>query len=170
MSTESLFVESSYLIARPPHALTRSHTIPTTRPPSPPPRIQGEGSIDAGGPFRDCISHLCAELQPKQEEAAEDVAGALPGSVRFILPLLRPSANAGFAISSAVSSGHLIAAEKGGWTLNPGASSRLELSMFAFLGKLQGYRYISCESCSPFDLLPLTYSSSRRVISHRQVS
>lgn len=69
----------------------------------------GEGSIDAGGPFRDSITHLCNDLQDT------------------MLPLFVPCANAqGFGDN------------QDAWMPSPAAVSSLHLSMLAFVGKLMG--------------------------------
>jgi len=70
---------------------------------------EGEGGTDAGGVFRDSVSHICSEMQSD------------------ILPLFIPCPNSrGFGENQ----------EK--WVPNPGAKSSLQLSMFAFVGKLMG--------------------------------
>lgn len=69
----------------------------------------GEGSIDAGGPFRDSITHMCSELSST------------------MLPIFVPCANAqGFGEN------------QDAWLPSPGARSSLHLSMLAFVGKLMG--------------------------------
>jgi len=69
----------------------------------------GEGGQDAGGLFRDCISHLCSDLMSDS------------------LPLFVPVPNAsGFGEN------------QDAWVPNPSATSSLHLSMFRFVGKLMG--------------------------------
>ncbi|PRP87156.1 putative HECT E3 ubiquitin ligase [Planoprotostelium fungivorum] len=69
----------------------------------------GEGGTDAGGLFRDCISHICIDLHSNH------------------VPLFIPCPNAkGFGDNQ----------EK--FVPNPGATSTLQLSMFSFVGKLMG--------------------------------
>jgi len=72
--------------------------------------FEGEGSQDAGGPFRESIAHLCADLQSSH------------------LDLLIPCANSkgGFGDNQ----------EK--WVPNPSRTSSLDLSMYAFIGKMMG--------------------------------
>jgi len=69
----------------------------------------GEGGTDAGGLFRDCISHLCADLHSPH------------------VPLFIKCPNA---------QGYGDNQEK--YVPNPGANSTLQLSMFSFVGKLMG--------------------------------
>jgi len=70
---------------------------------------EGEGGTDAGGLFRDSISHVCSELMSKA------------------LPLFIPCPNAkGFGDNQNV------------FIPNPGCTSSVQLSMFAFVGKLMG--------------------------------
>lgn len=67
----------------------------------------GEGGQDAGGLFRDCVSHICADLQSPH------------------VPLFIKCPNAsGFGNNQ----------EK--YVPNPSATSSLHLSMYAFVGKL----------------------------------
>ena len=71
--------------------------------------LAGENSIDAGGPFRDSITHLCNDLQDT------------------MLPLFVRCANAqGFGDN------------QDSWMPSPAAVSSLHLSMLAFVGKLMG--------------------------------
>ncbi len=71
--------------------------------------FSGEGGQDAGGLFRDSISHACSDLQSPY------------------VPLFIPCPNSrGFGDNQ----------EK--WVPNPAASSSLQLSMYSFVGKLMG--------------------------------
>ncbi len=69
----------------------------------------GEGGRDAGGLFRDCISHICSDLQSSW------------------VPLFIPVPN---------SKGYGENQEK--WIPNPLSLTSLHLSMYAFVGKLMG--------------------------------
>jgi hypothetical protein len=70
----------------------------------------GEGGTDAGGLFRDSVSHICNDLQSAH--------------VPLFLPC--PNAKAAFGYNQ----------EK--FVPNPACTSSLHLSMFAFVGKLMG--------------------------------
>jgi len=68
---------------------------------------EGEGGTDAGGLFRDSLSHVCEDLQSRH------------------VPLFIPCPNSrGFGNNQ----------EK--WLPNPACTSSLHLSMYAFVGKL----------------------------------
>jgi len=72
--------------------------------------LAGEMAQDAGGPYRESWTMLCAELMSKA------------------LPLLRPCPN---AIS-------LTGANRETWVLNSDATTPIQLQMLVFLGKLMG--------------------------------
>ena len=69
----------------------------------------GEEGTDAGGLFRDCITNMCLDLQSSY------------------LPLFVPCPN---------SSG--VGENQERWVPNPESVSSLDLSMFAFVGKMMG--------------------------------
>ena len=75
----------------------------------------GEGSVDAGGPFRDSVTNIVEELHSK------------------CLPLLIPSQNNknnhGF--------------NRDCWTINPTSKSSTHLEMYEFLGALMGTAFMS---------------------------
>ena len=70
----------------------------------------GEGGVDAGGLFRDCLSDICAELQASH------------------MPLFVPVPNHRGAVGS----------NQDKFMPHPGCTSSLQLSMYAFVGKLMG--------------------------------
>ena len=70
----------------------------------------GEGGTDAGGLFRDCISHICSDLMSKNT------------------PLFIPCPNARGAFGD----------NQDKFIPNPAATSSLNISMFQFVGKLMG--------------------------------
>ena len=70
----------------------------------------GEGADDVGGPYRESLAGLCAEL----------MSGATP--------LFLPSPN----------QRHNVGAQRDKWTLNPAANKPLHFSMLTFLGRLMG--------------------------------
>ena len=74
-------------------------------------QFQGEGSIDAGGPYRESITQMCAELT-----AGEPVG------------LFLPCANAKFAVGQ----------NREKIVPNPGAATPAKLEQFEFVGKLMG--------------------------------
>ena len=89
--------------------------------------FQGEASIDAGGPYRECLSTIFTELQSSA------------------LSLFIPTPN------QKNDSGSF--REK--WTVNPGAISNTELEMFKIFGGLMGYairtgEFFNMDLCSIF--------------------
>ena len=87
----------------------------------------GEGSVDAGGPYRECLSTIYTELQ----------SNALS---LFILTPNQKNDSGSFR-------------EK--WTVNPGAKSNIELEMFKVFGGLMGYairtgEFFNMDLCSIF--------------------
>ena len=89
--------------------------------------FQGEASIDAGGPYRECLSTIYTELQSSA------------------LTLFIPTPN------QKNDSGSF--REK--WTVNPGAISNTELEMFKIFGGLMGYairtgEFFNMDLCSIF--------------------
>ena len=87
----------------------------------------GEGSIDAGGPYRECLSSIYSELQSSA------------------LSLFIPTSNQKNDTGSF--------REK--WTVNPGALSHVELEMFKVFGGLMGYairtgEFFNMDLCSIF--------------------
>ena len=72
--------------------------------------FEGEGGTDAGGLFRDSVSHLCSELQSPA------------------IPLLIPCPNSKTRIGD----------NQDKFIPSPAATSSVHLSMFAFIGKLMG--------------------------------
>ena len=87
----------------------------------------GEGSIDAGGPYRECLSTIYAELQSNA------------------LSLFIPTSNQKNDTGSF--------REK--WTVNPGALSHVELEMFKVFGGMMGYairtgEFFNMDLCSVF--------------------
>lgn len=70
----------------------------------------GEGASDAGGPYRECMTNMCSELQSK------------------ILPLLIPTPNARESVG----------ANTDQWMPNPLLSSAPMLQQYNFLGRLMG--------------------------------
>lgn len=86
----------------------------------------GEGGTDAGGLFRDSLSHVCAELQDAH-----------------LLPLLVPAPNARSRVGPCQER----------WLVRAAADSALHLDMFAFLGKLLGIALRGRHSL-PLDLHP----------------
>jgi hypothetical protein len=90
---------------------------------------EGEGGTDAGGLFRDLLSHVCRELQ----------SDAVP----LFIPC--PNARAGVGINQVTSLVMLVPvsliacrASQDGWVPSASASSALHVAMFAFVGKLMG--------------------------------
>lgn len=75
----------------------------------------GEGSIDAGGPFRESITNMCEELMSD------------------FLPLFIKSQNN--------KNDHGM--NRDCWTINPAATSPVQLEMYEFLGALMGYAFRS---------------------------
>jgi E3 ubiquitin-protein ligase HERC2 len=90
----------------------------------------GEGSIDAGGPFRDSLSNITEELYSKH------------------LPLLIPTQNNkndhGFSRDC--------------WTINPGSKTDTHLEMFKFFGALIGMAFRS-GSVLDFKLPPIFWKT-----------
>ena len=89
--------------------------------------FSGEGSIDAGGPYRECLGTICSELQSNA------------------LSLFIPTAN------QKNDTGNF--REK--WTVNPGASSHSELEMYKVFGGMMGYairtgEFFNMDLCSIF--------------------
>ena len=76
-------------------------------------KFKGDGGVDVGGLFRECLDEICEELQSE------------------LLPLLIPTPNN--------KTGHGEYREK--WTINPSASQRNHLEMFSFLGSLIGMSF-----------------------------
>ena len=72
--------------------------------------FEGEGGTDAGGLFRDSVSHICTELQSSA------------------IPLFIPCPNSRTKIGD----------NQDKWIPNPAATSSIHLSMYAFVGKLMG--------------------------------
>ena len=72
--------------------------------------FEGEGGTDAGGLFRDSVSHLCTELQSSA------------------IPLFIPCPNSRTKIGD----------NQDKFIPNPSATSSIHLSMYAFVGKLMG--------------------------------
>jgi hypothetical protein len=72
--------------------------------------FMGEGSIDVGGPYRECLSNVCADLM------SDDV----PLFVRS--PNRRNDVGLG----------------RDRWVVNPGCTSQLHLDMYEFVGVLMG--------------------------------
>ena len=72
--------------------------------------FEGEGGTDAGGLFRDSVSHLCSELQTSA------------------IPLFIPCPNSRTKIGD----------NQDKFIPNPSATSSIHLSMYAFVGKLMG--------------------------------
>ena len=77
--------------------------------------LMGEGSIDAGGPYRETITNMCGELMDK------------------VLPMLIPTPNN--------KSDHGLGRDC--WTVNPSATSPTHLEMFEFMGALMGMAFRS---------------------------
>ena len=76
-------------------------------------KFKGDGGIDAGGLFRECLDEVCEELQSES------------------LPLLIPTSNN--------KTGHGDYREK--WIVNPSAFQPNHLEMFSFLGSLLGMSF-----------------------------
>jgi hypothetical protein len=72
--------------------------------------FQGEGGIDAGGPYNETWSIVCEELQSK------------------FLPLFVPTQN----------NTHNIGENRDTWIINPSATAPAHIEMFTFLGKCFG--------------------------------
>jgi E3 ubiquitin-protein ligase HERC2 len=70
----------------------------------------GEGSIDVGGPYRECLTNVCAELMSD------------------VIPLFLPCPNR----KNEVGLG------RDRWIINPGCTSSLHLEMYTFVGVLMG--------------------------------
>jgi hypothetical protein len=70
----------------------------------------GEGATDAGGPYRDCLSTICNELQSPANRA--------------ILPLLIPTPNAREGVGQNTDQ----------WMLNPSLATEEALQQYTFLG------------------------------------
>ena len=90
-------------------------------------QFSGEGSIDAGGPYRECLSSIYSELQSN------------------VLSLFIPTANQKNDTGSF--------REK--WTINPGALSIVELEMYKVFGGMMGYairtgEFFNMDLCSIF--------------------
>ena len=88
--------------------------------------FKGEGSIDAGGPFRDTISNMCNEMMSSA------------------LPLLIPTPN------NKNNHGQF----RECWMVNPSSQSPTHLDMFKFFGYYIGYA-IRSEQALPLDLAPI---------------
>jgi E3 ubiquitin-protein ligase HERC2 len=88
--------------------------------------FSGEGSIDAGGPYRETLTNICKELMSP------------------ILPLLIPSPNN--------KNNHGQYREC--WMINPSATSPIHLEMFKFFGLFIGTAIRSQQSL-PLDLAPI---------------
>ena len=73
-------------------------------------KFMGEHAQDAGGPYRETFATYCSELQS------------------VALPLFVKTPNGR----------HSVGYNREKWILNPGATSNIQLEMFAFLGKLMG--------------------------------
>ena len=71
---------------------------------------RGEASIDAGGPYNESMSNICDELQST------------------FLRLFVPTAN----------HVHNLGENREAWTINPSATSQVELDLYKFIGKLMG--------------------------------
>ncbi|KAK3236713.1 hypothetical protein CYMTET_53159 [Cymbomonas tetramitiformis] len=74
--------------------------------------LEGEGAEDCGGPYRESLSQMCAELQTEG------------GPLQLLLPC--PNAS------------NRVGTNQDKWVPNPSASSAAELSMLHFLGHLFG--------------------------------
>ena len=90
-------------------------------------QFTGEGSIDAGGPYRECLSTIYSELQSNA------------------LSLFIPTSNQKNDTGSF--------REK--WTVNPGALSNVELEMYKVFGGMMGYairtgEFFNMDLCSIF--------------------
>ena len=89
--------------------------------------FSGEGSIDAGGPYRECLTTIFSELQSNA------------------LSLFIPTSNQKNDTGSF--------REK--WTVNPGATSHTELEMYKVFGGMMGYairtgEFFNMDLCSIF--------------------
>jgi len=90
--------------------------------------FQGEGSIDAGGPFRDCLDNMASELESP------------------VLPLLLKSPNNRNDHGS----------NRDCFVLNPSARSPTHLEMFKFFGALLGF-HIGTKAPTPVHLAPTVW-------------
>jgi len=88
--------------------------------------FSGEGSIDAGGPYRETLTNICKELMSS------------------ILPLLIPTPNN--------KNNHGQYREC--WMINPSATSPIHLEMFKFFGLFIGLA-IRSQQALPLDLAPI---------------
>ncbi len=88
--------------------------------------FKGEGSIDAGGPYRDAMANVCKELMSS------------------ILPLLIPTPNN--------KNNHGQYREC--WIVNPSSTSPTHLELFKFFGIFLGHA-IRSQQALPLDLAPL---------------
>lgn len=75
----------------------------------------GEGSIDAGGPYRESLTNMCEEMMSS------------------FLPLFVPSQNN--------KNDHGM--NRDCWTINPAATSPVHLEMYEFVGALMGFAFRS---------------------------
>jgi len=88
--------------------------------------FKGEGSIDAGGPYRDTLTNMCKELQSG------------------VLPLLIATPNN--------KNNH--GQNRECWMVNPGALSPTHLELFKFFGYFIGMA-IRSQQALPLDLAPI---------------
>ncbi len=88
--------------------------------------FSGEGSIDAGGPYRETLTNICQELQSS------------------VLPLLIPTPN------NKNNHGQF----RECWMINPAARSPTHLEMFKFFGYFIGAA-IRSQQALPLDLAPI---------------
>lgn len=91
-------------------------------------RLVGEGATDSGGPYRECLSSMCAELQSNQ------------------LPLFIPCPNAQLALEEVG-----IGKNRDKYIPKPSSQSSLHLAMYEFVGKLMGIA-IRTKAPLPLDL------------------
>lgn len=83
--------------------------------------FRGEGAQDAGGPFRDALTDMCAELQSEDNR----------------LPLLIPCPNAQLSMESVG-----IGINRSAYIPRPSSKAPDQLEMFEFLGKLMGIAFL----------------------------